>query len=259
MRGPYSVVLEFGGKPGNFTWEAVHAAFLGLCRRLDPSLAELLHSRLKRRPYALHLLGPRHGAGKLRLRLSVFAPEVFERFWRRWEARGGVPLRLGRRILQPQGVELHGPWAQAATWQELWDLPPARTVGFVFCTPTTFRQGDLHLPLPVPALIFRGLWEVWNLYAPKGIALSVETLERGLALSSFGIRSAYVFDGHAKIPGFVGQAAIRFVRGLGEEEARALRALAGFAFFSGVGRKTTHGMGLVRVEFGGRAWPSGSP
>ncbi|MBC7343990.1 MAG: CRISPR system precrRNA processing endoribonuclease RAMP protein Cas6 [Clostridia bacterium] len=135
-------------------------------------------------------------------------------------------------------------------------MPVTRIIRFRFCTPTTFRQGDLDLPLPVPALVFKSLLDLWNLHAPKPIVLGPHALERGLALASCRIRTRRFFDGHAFIPGFVGLCEFRLTKVLSDEEAAAVRALAAFAFFSGIGRKTTHGMGLVRVDFGGKSWPS---
>ncbi len=255
MSGPYSVVLTFAGKPKEFTAHQLHGAFLDLCRRADPALAQVLHSGIKRRPFSLHVIGPRP-AEEVHLRLSILAPELFQRFWRRWEARGGLPLRLDRQLLRPKEVKTTGPWAGGLDWRDFWSLPAAKTIRFRFCTPTTFRQGDLDLPLPIPTLVFKSLLELWNLHAPKAIALSPEILERGVALTSCRVRTQRFFDGYATILGFVGQCEFRLTKVLSGEEAQALRALAGFAFFSGVGRKTTHGMGLVRVEFGGKSWPS---
>ncbi|HDN19608.1 MAG TPA: hypothetical protein ENF46_00735, partial [Candidatus Acetothermia bacterium] len=104
IQGPYAVVLKFQGTGAlrDVTPERLHAAFLGLLNQGDPALGRLLHSpKMGRRPFSLHPLGPRGENGGLRLRFAVLAPELFARFWERWEKRGGIPLKLGRSFLEP--------------------------------------------------------------------------------------------------------------------------------------------------------------
>jgi len=116
----------------------------------------------------------------------------------------------------------------------------------VFATPTTFRQGDADLPLPVPRLVFRGLWEKWNAFAPQSSLLSEEVIERKIALAEAQIRTRTFDEGRSSIVGFVGWAEFYLMGRHSLEVIRSLHALAEFAFFAGVGRKSTHGMGLVR-------------
>ncbi len=248
--GPYAVVLEFR-LPGDVprpSPERLHAAFLGLIGRGDRTLATLLHSpKLGRRPFSLCLIGNPKVTGKLRLRLSVLAPELFQRFWERWERRGGIPLRLSRHTLEPLGLVGDGPWAGITEWNAFLEGPHHREVVLHFATPTAFRAGDLDLPLPVPRLVFGGLLAKWNAFSPLTLEVSPEEIARRIALSGHRIRSRAVFDGRAHIVGFVGRARFRALRGSSPELVKAMNALARFAFFAGVGRKTTHGMGLVRV------------
>lgn len=251
MTGPYAVVVRFrahrAGDALNASPEQIHAAFLGLVRRGDPALAHLLHAQhLGRRPFSLWPLGRPGQDGVLSLRLSVLAPELLHRFWERWERRGGFPLHLCEHTLHPEKVEHEGPWAGTAAWRDLASRTTERTVRLQFCTPTTFRQGDLDLPLPLPRLVFGGLLARWNAFAPLSLPLNMETVDRRIALADAHIRVRTFFDGRARIPGCVGWAEFRALRGMPPEAVAAVQALADFAFFAGVGRKTTHGMGLVR-------------
>jgi len=249
MNGPYAVVMRFRA-PQPFSApvpEALHAAFLGLVRRADPALAHALHAPGHPfRPYTLALLGPRAGL-ELRLRLSVLSPDLFARFWERWERRGGFPLRLGRMRLAPVEVRTSGPWAGQILWSEFWRLPPVRRVTLAFATPTTFRQGDVDLPLPVPGLLFPGLLAKWNMAAPQPLDLSPTLFSQKLALASAQIRTCAQWDGRARIWGFVGRAEFRLKRDSPADLGRAVAMLSAFAAFCGAGRRTTHGFGLVRL------------
>ncbi|MBC7098300.1 CRISPR system precrRNA processing endoribonuclease RAMP protein Cas6 [Candidatus Bipolaricaulota bacterium] len=248
--GPYAVVLEFrsvesldGLTPGR-----LHGAFLGMLSRGDRALAKILHSpKLGQRPFSLHPLGNLKGSGKLRLRLSIIAPELFSRFWERWDKRGGIPLKLGKTLLKPTRLSTDGPWCGHLPWTEFLNLESRKEVELVFATPTAFRAGDLDLPLPVPRLVFSGLLRKWNAFSPLPLEIPLEEVERKVALSQADLRTKGFFDGRSHIVGFVGRARFRALRGSSPQLVRAMNALARFATFAGVGRKTTHGMGLVRV------------
>ena len=241
------MVLEFQGqeKLPPLTPERLHAAFLGLVSRGDRTLGKLLHSpKLGRRPFSLHPLG-NSAAGKLRLRLAILAPELFSRLWERWEARGGIPLKLGKTFLTPLSLYTSGPWCGTSPWKDFLAEEPHREIELLFATPTAFKAGDLDLPLPVPRLVFGSLLAKWNAFSPHPLPISLEEIERRVALAEARIATKKFFDGRAHIVGFVGRARFRALRGSSPELVQTMNALARFSFFAGVGRKTTHGMGLT--------------
>ena len=247
MTGPYAVVLRFQGAPVVPNPAQVHAAFVALVKRGDPALAAALHSpRLGLRPFSLALLG-NPAMGRIGVRVAVLDPEAFRRFWDRWNARGGLPLVFGRTRLRPTGVDETGPWAGWSEWTALARGDGGKSVRLVWCTPTVFRQGDVDLPLPVPKLVFGGLLDRWNRFSPVPIAVGRQHLERVVGLASHRLRSREFWDGRTTIPGFVGLSEFRILRSATPSEQQAVHALAGLAAFAGVGRKTTHGMGLVKV------------
>lgn len=251
MSGPYAVVLRFrAGQPlSSPVPEAIHAAFLGLVRRADPALFAALHAPNHRvRPYTLALLGPREGL-ELRLRVSVLCPDLFLRFWERWERQGGIPLRLGRTWLAPQGIEAKGPWAGEIHWTNFEELPPVQRVALAFATPTTFRQGDVDIPLPIPRLLFSGLLTKWNAAAPRPLDLDGESISRYIAVRKAHIHTKAFWDGRTRIWGFVGCVEFQLKRDAPQALRRALAILSAFSPYAGAGRRTTHGMGLVRLLY----------
>jgi CRISPR-associated endoribonuclease Cas6 len=249
VSGPYAVVIPFSSpvKLTKLSPEVIHAAFLSLVRRGDPALAKLLHSpRMGSRPFSLSTLGYPGRKDKLSLRLGILDQSMFDGFWRTWKKRGGLSLTIGRNRLRPLEIKNESPWISVADWAQMLQQPPPKEIKLFFCTPTAFRQGDIDLPLPVPHLVFCGLLARWNAFSPLAVPLSGETIERKIALSYTRIRTRTFFDGRTNIPGFVGEVTFRILRNTPSIEAQAIAALADFSFYAGVGRKTTHGMGLVR-------------
>lgn len=251
MSGPYAVVMRFQARRpiSPPLPEGVHASFLDLVRRLDPALGEVLHAPGHRlRPYTLAQLG-RRGTTEFILRVGVVAPDIFQRFWDRWERCSGASLRLNSQRLRPLEVRRDGPWAGSLDWSGFASFSPVRQVTLTFCTPTTFRQGDVDLPLPVPRLILSGLFARWNASAPWFLELDPRLFESDVVLGPARLRTVPVWDGRARIWGFVGRAELRVKASAPRELAKGVAILAAFAFFSGVGRRTTHGFGLVRHHY----------
>lgn len=124
---------------------------------------------------------------------------------------------------------------------------PGRRVALDFYTPTTFKSGGMHVPVPLPNLVFGNLADRWNAFSP--IVLSPEVRRFGeemVAISRYKLESRSVAfkDGSQRVGG-VGRVTYRALGGdrywLG-----VMQMLADFAFYSGVGALTTVGFGQSR-------------
>jgi len=143
------------------------------------------------------------------------------------------------------------PAAGYSEYRQLWEQSAvSRRIIMEFLSPTTFRQGDVNLPLPVPRLIFAGLAAKWRHFAPDyplhpGLD---EFIEKHVALAEFNIKSALLDYGrNRKFVGFKGSCS--FIVSGGDEDkdlAKQVSMLADYAFYAGVGQKTTMGMGQAR-------------
>lgn len=161
--------------------------------------------------------------------------------------------------------------------------PQARTLGLEFRSPAAFSDGQqpwgkrMHL-FPDADRVFDRLARVWNAWAPAELALDVlavrEYARDWVVVSAHALETRTLhFDRHAQV-GFVGRctyelmdlprAADRPPASVGQAEAgqvetvvartvgaalkpaRALHLLAAFAFYAGIGQKTTMGMGQAR-------------
>ena len=117
-----------------------------------------------------------------------------------------------------------------------------------FVTAGCFKSRGQYLPLPTARLIVQSLMKQWNGCIPDcpiedEDGQGMEALAAGLRPRSFQLYSRdYVLKG-SPIPGFVGELTLENrLEGFHRELANALLC---FASFSGVGIKTTLGMGGV--------------
>ncbi|MEM2001023.1 MAG: CRISPR system precrRNA processing endoribonuclease RAMP protein Cas6 [Candidatus Methanomethylicaceae archaeon] len=169
------------------------------------------------------------------------------------------------------------PWANQATFDALarrWlddDWSPPRKIRLRFVTPTTFVSDDQNIPLPLPHLVFFQLGEKWRQYAPMPLASLISrlfdepvhssstasdeaekmssghwlALNRVIGLSQYDLKTRILDFVHYKQVGFTGQVEFLVHESFSDEQTKLLHLLADFAFFAGVGYKTTMGMGQV--------------
>jgi CRISPR-associated endoribonuclease Cas6 len=135
---------------------------------------------------------------------------------------------------------------------------------FQFATPTFFKRGggsaypDLIVPLPLPDLVFGSLLRNWNQFSPSSFVeatLFKEVCSHHLEITHHRITSQLarlIFqrdDGQYRtttFPGFVGSCSFRLVELHDQTIIKTLNTLANFAFYAGVGAKTTMGFGVAR-------------
>ena len=149
-------------------------------------------------------------------------------------------------------------------WQAVKLQPRPSRVALEFLTPTSFKGQFAaqpiarNLPLPIPSLVFQSLARKWQAFAPPELRLASlsegpETTEDLLtqviqlaSLDSFEIRS-HTEDFQDKVEaGFTGRCEFSLPSQAPQRLKAALRLLAEYAFFAGVGRETTWGRGQAR-------------
>jgi CRISPR-associated endoribonuclease Cas6 len=259
-----------------------HAAFLDIIHSVDPSLADALHASHGRKPFTVSPLrglsrqGDGHMAvrqgGEAWLRFTLLGSQLFTTFTRRFllpaPGRGGagVGVRIGgvdfavAEVLTTPGGH---PWAGYTTLRTLgaaWENrkldTEARTIAIRFDSPTVFSRGTRQglgkwmEPFPYPALFFGSLAAAWNQASPQLVdkAAVRQYAEETVVVGLYHMRSKMVrYWGQPQIGGL---GAVTYLLKDRQREAmiRTLNVLADFAFYSGVGYKTTMGMGQVRRE-----------
>jgi CRISPR-associated endoribonuclease Cas6 len=246
-----------------------HAAFLSIVRATDPDLAQLLHDSGARKPFTVSpLRGLRKGDpswspdGQVRvkagwdcwLRITLISEPMFAAFIRRFmlgDARPTLwidPAEFAvTEVLTTPGSH---PWAGYTTAQALMESAPRfaqDSVALEFASPFAFSLGKHQVEImPRPELVFGTLAAKWKQWC--GLPLPVlerEWLKENVLVAEWRMQSRMLRYRTGWQVGSVGS--VRF-RVFNADAAihRALNGLAGFAFYAGVGHKTTQGMGQVR-------------
>ncbi len=248
-----------------------HAAFLDLVRAADPALATALHESGTRQPFTLSpLRALPAGEGGERgllpgqegwLRVTLLDPGLFAAFLRQLLGGGAdLRLRLGDVVFAVDGAfgaPGSHPWAGYQTTGALAAAGQAAagraSVRLQFASPTAMNLGkrgaarQRMVLLPWPQYVFASLRSAWNRATGDAIPLDFEQwvaeyvmvrevrnwqtgvyrLKNGVHPGGFGDVTYEALDREAEYVGL-------------------LNRLADFAFYSGVGSKTTMGMGQVR-------------
>jgi CRISPR-associated endoribonuclease Cas6 len=127
---------------------------------------------------------------------------------------------------------------------------PVRRFDLHFITPTAFAQQGVHLPLPVPALMFRSWLERWNHFAPVYLGSDelIAYLSQYIMLKRHQIktRSHQLHRGY--VNGFIGDVALQVLNRADPLLANVANLLVHYAQFAGTGVKTRLGMGQTQVH-----------
>lgn len=227
------------------------------------STALLLHERQRRAEYI-------RAGEEVKIRFTFLDDSLYPLLARYFLSTPDLSLELVRteltvaRILStPQSGE---EWAGCASFEELYSnaSDSEKQFSFHFATPTFFKRGggpaypDLIVPLPLPDLVFSSLLRNWNQFSSSSFMeanLLKEICSHHLEMTHHRITSQLarlVFprdDGTYRtttFPGFVGSCSFRLVELHDRSIIKTLNALADFAFYAGVGAKTTMGCGVSR-------------
>ena len=131
------------------------------------------------------------------------------------------------------------------------------TLAWEFATPTAFHQNGLTMPLPLPGLVFGSLIQAWDHFSPLPLPVVLGSfVEQNVGISRHRLATRLVkFGSKEQHIGFVGTTDYRIVPEHSElpssdfvQRVRLLAMLSQFAFFAGVGIRTTVGMGQTRVN-----------
>lgn len=220
------------------------------------------------------------------LRVTLIGRDLFDLFTQRFVNSGlPMQLRVGEAVFAVAGVRATNgshAWAGCESAAELVSRslngPPAREVALEFITPTAFQADGRALVMPIPQAVFGNLLSQWQtmgcgetldmfawaqMAAGRGHISALE--EDGTVMSDEKIwRKVFAECVHVKkmrdlntralqikgapFLGFTGQVGFEIIgeSPVLEDVARMVNILADAAFYFGVGRKTTMGMGQCR-------------
>ena len=255
-----------GGALRHDAGQWANAAFYGILHQVDPLLAEALHQWNGRKPFTISSLnGLPRGDGRevvippgweCWLRVTTLGQEIFQPFIQRFIQGGARPqLQLGPidfGVAEVLTVPGSHPWSgYVESEQLLAQADAAERIELLFASPTAFNVGPRYELVPLPRLVFGQLASKWNAFLPQAIGReSVEAVaDEAVMISDFRLQTrTQQWKGRVQ-KGFTGEC-VYDLSALGEGERRLFALLADFAFYAGVGGKTTQGMGQARRVVG---------
>lgn len=244
---------------------ASHALFLRLIESADPRLSAALHDGEGPRPFTCsNLVGGR--AEGATLRLEPGAP-----LWLRFTGLNETVCAHLTRLREepPEEVELDGaalrvceatsdgrrhPWAGVDGYRDILMRAHAsgdareRRVTLAFTSPTTFRSQGVSLPVPLPGHVFGSLLDRWQALSPVAVSDDVRRYAQEMVgMSHYRLQTRMLpIQAGGRQVGCVGQ--VTYVALSSDRYwLAAIRALAEYAFYAGVGALTTQGMGQARL------------
>lgn len=250
----YSLVVELAaadtGKIPATLSRAIHGLVMNWLQLGNPQIAEEVHA-MQESPLSLSgLLGNRRPKGaqagdNFYFRVCLLDEGLLEPLFAGIEKWGTQPLILGQFMFVIRSVyTLPGTHhlARFADYKLLANTPLITAdIELNFISPTSFKQRQNIQVFPLPELVFGNLLRRWNVFAPEELNFPVVAWE--------GLVSAYELKTHAlKLEGgseIGSQGWVRYRFPI-SEQAKLATVLAHFAFFSGVGRKTSMGMGQTQ-------------
>lgn len=276
----YATVINLtaitGGEIPATQGRLAHGAFFDLIRAVDPALAEALHVPNQRRPFTISPLQgnfPEARNGHIAinpgqrawLRFTLLDSALFAAFTRflllppsnrQYAALrlGGVDFIITEMLTSPGSHR----WAGYTSFNDLYrpDYPQNATseIAIQFASPTVFSRGNgnglgkIMEPFPHPGMFFGSLAAAWNAHSPHPVdPVAVRTYaEQTVVVGTYKMESA-VFRYWAQPQiGAVGRVTYHLKDRANPLLFQTLHHLANFAFYSGVGYKTTMGMGMAR-------------
>lgn len=239
---------------------------LGALRRVNPALAQAIHDSQGPKPLTVSsLLGPKakglESGRHYFLRFTAYEAGLAAALWdalNEGPLSPGAQVRLAEAALKVEALawspEDH-PWAAATRYDALsapWLMArraPARRIRLHLASPTTFKRGEMHLPFPLPELVFGSLLDRWNAFSPVELPQEMRRYAAEcIAVSRYELATRSL----AMKGGAVRKGASGWIEYYALNPDRYWMALANllaeFAFFSGIGAGTAMGLGQARRQ-----------
>lgn len=262
--------LETGIMPGT-VGELAHAAFYAVVQAVDPVLSAQMHAAQERSAFSL---SPLYGYWQSQhdrrihvnqgqpgwLRLGLLDERLFAIFMQHLLTNSHPTIRLGGlpfAITGVLGTPGSHPWVGYTTLDDLRALDATPTYWTLeFASPTAIRWGEANNTsrrveiFPQPRMAIAGLRSRWDRLTGDAWGRAFEEwVERNVIVSRIWHwqTQSFVFQKQSYVGG-LGRLDYRLLDDSHVANTSHLNRLFHLAFYTGIGYKTTHGLGQVRID-----------
>jgi CRISPR-associated endoribonuclease Cas6 len=246
---PYSLTIPLDAAGASLPpnpARALHATFFDWLERGNPAVARVVHREMETKPFTISSLYPQ-SEGRLAFRISLLHDDLWPILQAGVSTAKEVDVVGNLLPIARQGLEIvHRPYEMLVA-----EAGCETQLTLRFLSPTSFRTGPMHYPLPDPHAVFRSYLSRWNAFAPRPLQVNISLLDvvdAHVAVARYRTQTEMVDFMRGRLIGFVGTVSYQVLRShlLGEDILRSLNVLADYAYFCGTGHKTTQGMGQTR-------------
>ncbi|MCA9943408.1 MAG: CRISPR-associated endoribonuclease Cas6 [Anaerolineales bacterium] len=249
-----------------------HAAFLNILQQVDSTVSAAIHDMHGRKPFTISPLEgyghPHKGSLNIKtgqegwLRVTLLDPLLFQTFISYFLQGTQKPIiqlenltfHISEILSTPGSHQLagydslqnlHQRWAENGAGND--DI---HKIALRFRTPTAFSMRSspfrhMHI-LPDPPLVFGQLAQYWDTLTGSDTCDAIRLFcAENVVVARHKIETHIYQYRRSKQVGFVGKAAFEILDKEATEMIQHLNRLADLAFYTGVGSKTTQGMGQI--------------
>ncbi len=237
----------------------IHAALLRLIQKEDHMMSFALHEDAQVKPFSISTLWPRTRAfgdnlvipkyTECKIRVCSIGKPVFDAFakpiFERTATHGSIELQGHPFVFLEASME--GPDGGACCFSDLFTCESNR-YALKFVSPTTFRRKGLNVPLPDPQLVYGSLWQKWQALSDIQVSESTfEEMSSVLAITAMRVNTRLWKFPRFMMNGFVGIAEFELTKPVSKDALSLFNALTKLSFYTGIGYRTTMGMGQCRI------------
>ncbi|OCL26482.1 CRISPR-associated endoribonuclease Cas6 [Orenia metallireducens] len=240
---PYSTVLDLalGKSYRDFNGKQTHGLFFDLISSVDKKIADNLHQSNQVKPFTTGIIYGKEP----KIRFTFLEDEMQSALLSALLDRDNFPLTLKDEeivINTIRTVDDESGLANFCNYNQLLECEN-KSFRLSFLTPTAFKKGSLNYILPDLDSIFRGLLQKWNLFSGYKYDFGlIEEINQKVGITKHKVRSEVINYGRYFQVGFVGYIEAK-IFSKDKKFIKKVQSLAQFAFYAGVGYKTTMGMG----------------
>ncbi len=233
--------------------EALFGLTLALLREVAPDVASLVHDLRGPKPLSISPLeGSVTRAGgqtvlsadcTAKFQVCALSEDVAQAVQRSLDAARDCIVALGR---GRAAVTLAEPVVQTSYGALRSQASKGYRISLRFVSPTSFRRRGKQVIWPFPELVFGSLLQRWNAFSSIQIPSSYLSHNGEIKVSRYSVRTELVEFGQYRVIGFTGEVEFTLPSAMPARIRQMINALADYAYFAGVGYKTSMGLGQCR-------------